>query len=464
MISSRARRGRAPALMAIAVLGVAGLAACTTSDDNEATSATTAAPATSATTAASAATGGATTTAAASAGATTSAAAGGAAPANVKTDKGVTDKEITLGVLTDQSSIYVVISTSVVQGNQMFWDDQNAAGGVCGRQVRLEIKDHGYNVENAQKVYPEVKDSVLAFQHVVGSPINAALLESYKADNVVAMPVSWASSLLATPQVVEVGTTYDVEMIDALDWALNKTGNVKAGDTIGAIYADSEYGKNGFAGMEYAADQLGLNLEAVAVKPTDTDISGAVLQLNQKGAKWVFATISPGQTTSALNTITANGFDMRIVGSNPTWDPGQIAGPAADAYRERYYFVSSYAPFASPEPGPTKVRAEFDQKYAGSPEHAAVMFGYAQGEVMYRLLDAACKSGDLTRAGVLAAKKTLASIDTQGLVAELDYTTEGGIPARQVYVAVANPDVAGSLEVVQPLFEADIAKTYKPGG
>jgi ABC-type branched-subunit amino acid transport system substrate-binding protein len=56
-----------------------------------------------------------------------------AGPKQVKTDTGVTDKEITLGVITDETGVFAALGKNAVQGTQLFWDQQNAAGVVCGR-------------------------------------------------------------------------------------------------------------------------------------------------------------------------------------------------------------------------------------------------------------------------------------------------------------------------------------------
>ena len=78
------------------------------------------------------------------------AASGGA----LKTGPGVTAKTISLGVLTDTSGVFAGLGGPLVEGNQLFWKLQNAKGGVCGRQVELIVKDHGYDPQKGVSALP----------------------------------------------------------------------------------------------------------------------------------------------------------------------------------------------------------------------------------------------------------------------------------------------------------------------
>src|SRR5664279_5271843 len=68
----------------------------------------------------------------------------GAAAGSVKTGRGVTADTITIAELTDLTGIFAALGKNITQANQMYWDQKNAAGGVCGRKVNLIVKDHGY--------------------------------------------------------------------------------------------------------------------------------------------------------------------------------------------------------------------------------------------------------------------------------------------------------------------------------
>jgi len=96
------------------------------------------------------------------------------------------------------------------------------------------------------------------------------------------------------------------------------------------------------------------------------------------------------------------------------------------------------------------------------PKSTFVMYGYAQGQIMERILDAACQRNDLTRAGLLKAFQSLKDVQTDGLVAQLSYGTPGQIPARQIYLVRPDAGAEGGLTQVGDLFAAPLAMTYQP--
>ena len=62
-------------------------------------------------------------------------------------------------------------------------------------------------------------------------------------DNLTAAPASWSSEILNNPNIMMIGTTYDLEQVNGLAY-LQQQGLIKDGDTIGHIYIDGEYGGN----------------------------------------------------------------------------------------------------------------------------------------------------------------------------------------------------------------------------
>ena len=59
------------------------------------------------------------------------------------------------------------------------------------------------------------------------------------------------------------------------------------------------------------------------------------------------------------------------------------------------------------------------------------------------------------------ALKSLTSVQTDDLVAELDYSSPGSPPTRGVYIAKVDPNAEGGLTEVAPLFTAPEAAGYK---
>jgi ABC-type branched-subunit amino acid transport system substrate-binding protein len=377
----------------------------------------------------------------------------------VRTDKGVTDTTITLGIMGDNTGPFKNLGAGLNAGNQLWADDVNAAGGICGRQIALEVVDHGYKADTAKTLYPQIEPKVLGMVQLLGSPVLAALKQNLIDDNLLAAPASWSSEVLNNPSVMMIGTTYDLEIVNGLSY-LQQQGLLADGDTIGHIYIDGEYGGNGLKGSQYYAQQHGLTIREAKITSTDNDLTGIVTGLRGEGIKVLVLTTTPSQTASALAANQALGLNVPVLGNNPTFDPALLSSPAAGALGNLYVAASS-PPFSSKTPKAVEVANAYKQKYAGSPLNAGVHTGYVEGMVWQAVLEKACESGDLTRAGVATALTTLTSVQTEGLVTELDYSSPGSPPTRGVYIAKVDPAAEGGLTEVAPLFTAPEAEGYK---
>ncbi|MDQ2825745.1 MAG: ABC transporter substrate-binding protein, partial [Actinomycetota bacterium] len=294
-------------------------------------------------------------------------ASGGGTGGGVKTDIGVTATEITLGNLTDLSGVFKILGLGITQGTQMWAADVNAKGGICGRQINIVTADHGYSAEKAVPLYNQSKANVLGYVQLLGSPILAALKKPITDDKVAAVPSSWASTNLDVPEVVMVGTTYDVEMINGMSYLLAQ-GKIKEGDTVGHIYVDSEYGKNGLRGSKYFAGLHQLNVVEAKVTSTDSDLTSSITSLKGAGVKAIMLTTTPAQTASAVGQAAAQGLAVPLFGSNPTFTPQLLATPAAAALTSGQFITAAgIQPFNSPAPVVKDLATKYKAKYQDTP-------------------------------------------------------------------------------------------------
>jgi ABC-type branched-subunit amino acid transport system substrate-binding protein len=385
---------------------------------------------------------------------------GGAA---VKTGPGVTDKQITLGVLTDLSGVFAPLAKPIVHANQLFWKERNAQGGVCNRQVKLIVKDHGYDPQKAVVQYREIAPSILALQHLLGSPITAALLPTMKSDDMPALLAAWPSSLLVNDNIIIVGTTYDIEMINGLDY-LMKENKIKSGDKLGHLYFEGEYGENGLQGSKAFAKKNGMKVVEQKIKATDEDMTGQVSAFKRAGVKAILATTAPTQLASVAGIAAGQGLNVPILGNNPTFDPALMKTPAAKALAANAYISSSLTPYNLDKAKVKEIADDFHSAYPKDDVKASVQFGYTMSQVTFEILNQACKDGDLTRQGFIDASHKLSHIDTAGLTAApLDYSKPGQPAERAVYIARPDAKAPGGLQAIGGTFESDLAKSYEIG-
>lgn len=380
-----------------------------------------------------------------------------------KVGPGVTADKITLGVLTDQSGVFAALGTTVTQGNQLAVDDINAAGGICGRKIVLQVKDTAYDVQKAVSQYAEISPNIAGILQVIGSPTTTALLPSIKTDHMLTATSTWASSLLSSPNIQISGATYDIEMINGVSYLLDN-GLIRKGDKLGHIAFEGAYGDNGLQGTKYAVGKLGLTVVPQRVKATETDMTSAVQALKQAGVRAILLTAAPKQLASAAGVAASIGLDVPILGNNPTYTPSLLSTSVGRVLEKNFYLSASSLPLSADTAVAKRVLAAYKAKYPKGSPNAGVTYGYGVGKIYEQTLKAACAAKDLSREGIEAAFHTLSDVDTEGVISPLDYSKVGEIPSRQTYIlrpSMANLAIDG-LKVEKELFESAAAKDYSP--
>lgn len=364
---------------------------------------------------------------------------------DVQTGRGIQGEEITLGVLTDLTGVFAALGADITNANTLYWEQQNTGDKVCGKYtVNLDVKDTGYVPQQAVQLYSSMRDSILAMQQTIGSPINTALGTTYTNDTVVNFPSAWARNLTTFEGNGIVGATYDVEMVNAIGYALDQ-GLIKEGDTLGHIYFEGEYGANGLAGSQYMAAQHNLTIIEQKIKPTDQDMSAQITQLKGAGVQAILLTVAPGQTASAAGVAATQGLDVPIIGNNPVFAPGLLSGPAAAALKKNLIIASPVSTF---DKQPELLKA-YMEKYPDVTPSLGAIVGYGMADVMQQVLSKACEDGDLTPEGVLAAKESLTDIDTNDLVVPLNFSETDTSPSLKSFI-LQPADVPGGATLLEP--------------
>ena len=367
----------------------------------------------------------------------------------VKTGRGVDGTTITLGSLTDLTGVFAALGKDITNAQSLYWQDNK----VCDKYtVKQDVKDHGYVTQQGVQLYSAISNDVLAIEQTIGSPINTALGPKYQADSMVNIPAAWAQSLTEVDENAVVGATYEIEMINVLDYLL-KQGKIKEGDKIGHIYFEGEYGAGGLNGSKYFASKHNMKVVEAQIQATDTDMSAAVTKLKAQGVKAIALTVAPGQTASAASVAASQGLNIPLAGNNPVFAPALLDGPAGPALIKNLYVASPISPF---DKNPELLKA-YQAKYPGNPT-LGVVFGTAASTVMNKILDKACADGDLTPEGVLKAKDDIGEVTTDGLAVPLKFEV-GKSPSLKSYIFRA-AKVPGGAKSVSDLYEGEDAAGY----
>ncbi|MDG9710432.1 ABC transporter substrate-binding protein [Streptomyces sp. DH10] len=376
----------------------------------------------------------------------------------VKTGPGVTDKTIKLGALTDLTGPYATLGKSIVQAQQMWADEVNARGGICDRRVEIVVKDHGYDVQKAVTAYADISADVVALPQVIGSPVMAALLDDIERDKVLTFPQAWAASLLDRDSVQVVGTTYDIDMIAAVDF-LTRTKGLDKGDTIGHVYFEGDYGANALEGSRWAAKKAGLKVVGQKIKATDTDLSAQVSALRKEGVKAILISAGPAQTASLVGVAASRGLKVPVVSNAPGYAPQLMKTPAAPALAAMLNVVSAAPAVSSDLAGVRKMVASYKKKYPGSLIDSGVLSGYNAAQLMGTGLKRACENGSLAREDVVKAHRSQSNVDV-GLGTAQNFSDKAQPASTLTYVHKPDAKAVGAAVNVEEAHTAPGVKEY----
>ncbi|MEW2568073.1 ABC transporter substrate-binding protein [Streptomyces sp. NPDC047070] len=383
------------------------------------------------------------------------------AAGEVKTGEGISGKTISLGALTDMTGVYATLGKSVTQAQQLYVKQLNADGGVCGYKVELTVRDHGYDPQKAVSAYTELAPKVLGFAQFIGSPFVAAAKPRIDGqDKGLVLPQAWSSALLGSPYIRVIGSTYDIETINAVDFLMKEKG-LKKGDKLGHVYFEGDYGESALAGSKHIAKEAGLTVVEQKIKPTDNDMTAQVAALKKAGVKAVVLSAGPRQAASLVGVAAAGGFNVPIIGNNSAFAPQLLATQAGPALAKNYWVASPSLPIGADTPGAKKLVADYQKAYPKDSLDNGVVAGWTAAAAFGEALKKACASKDLTREGVDKALLTIDALDT-GFGIPQNFTDPKAPSSKESVILQPDKSATGGMKVVQQPSASTVAEAYTP--
>ncbi len=335
-------------------------------------------------------------------------------------------RTIRVGVNTDLSGAFAPLTTKITDGHEVYWEWLNDRGGIQGWTVEPVILDNAYDVpthlENYAVMSGDGPESVVMFSTSTGSPHTASTAEMLVEDNMAAVPLSWYSGW-ADPEigqnVFEVQANYCIEAMNGATYMSETYGNKVA---IASFPGD--YGEDGARGVKVAAEALGLEIvyDGQGGVVPGADQTPVVTEIANSGADWVWLTTNPTTTAELMGGAVQQGFEGQWSGNGPSWNPLLLntgIGDLADqVYTHSYYSVLWDV---GESQGMQDMIAAMREYRPDAPFDDVYVISWIEGLVATQILDAAITNGDITRAGVLNAAKSL-TVDLQGLAPNQSWT------------------------------------------
>jgi ABC-type branched-subunit amino acid transport system substrate-binding protein len=380
-----------------------------------------------------------------------------ACPEAVNEDNGC----IYLGTISDLTQgPFAPLGVAIVEAQEAFWQRVNEDGGIGGYDIDVtsEVKDNLYNPQTHKQVYGEIESEVLALAQTLGSPTTLAIVGDLQRDEVVAAPASWTSLWAFEDNILESGANYCVEGMNLVDYAVAQN-QIKS---VMAVHFPGDYGGDGAAGVEIAAEANGIDYTAVETAPGQEAQAGAISAIVQQKPDLVMLGTSPTETAVIVGQAAAQGYTGQFIGLGPTWNPALLESPAAEALQQLYMQSGYWGPFGTDTPGHQAMRDTLGELEQPTDGHTAGWaWSYPLKAALEEWLDG---DYDEDRAGLLEAVKSLETIDYEGMLPE-DAGNRSGDPNetvfRQTVISEVDPSAPTGVSIVQDFFTGPTAEEYE---
>lgn len=375
---------------------------------------------------------------------------------------------IKLGVITPTSGTVALIGNPLTAGNKAYFDYVNEElGGIAGKyKIELDIRDSGYDPTKAGQEYAAIKGDVVMITQLLGTPIVNAILEQLDTDGLVAAPASLDSFWVRERNLLPVGGPYQIQALNALNWYVTDGGG--EGKVVCSLIQDDPYGEAGQEGLQFAADELGIDIAVTArfpAPPAAADFTAPISQLQGEGCEMVFLVATPTSTGAALGKAVEVGYAPQWIGQSPTWI-GILGSSALAPYLQEHFLVASEGVNWGDEsvPGMSELVRIKDTYAPDQPPDTYFAFGYLQGIAVTALLEKAVELGDLSHDGILKALDELGTVSFDGLSGDYTYgPPEDRVPPVKSSIFKVDPASPTGLSLVEGAggIEAPFAKDFE---
>ena len=362
---------------------------------------------------------------------------------------GVTDDEITLGVLVDPDR-----DRGFTSGVELWRQTVNTTGGLCGRTVELLQTGTAGVPTDPVEAYDAIGTSALGLLTLPPPAEAVALNSRLVADQIPALTPAGTSAQLGPSRPIVIGPTEDILAINALDY-LQQAGRLEAGTTVGVLTDGSAAADNALLGARWWAGQHDVALEVHTVDP-ELDLA------DWTGSTNVFA-FADAQETADL--VAATSPDVTVVTTIDGYQPDRWTSGALAAATAGRVLVTTAAPaYGSDYPAAVAVASRAAALGQSNPG-PRLFDGYATGQNWERLLTQACADRTLTRQAVELAATTVGPASVDSLFGPTDpaQAVQSGQPATRVSaMSTANPAAAAGLSPLTWLESATDIEDYQP--
>ena len=267
-------------------------------------------------------------------------------------------------MLNDYTGPYAAVAPALETAQRGFWMWVNSTGGIGDYSVVIrEGVDTAYNPQKHLEAYNAQREEVAALAMSLGTPQTLFILDEMDKDNMVGAPMSWYSGWsyksVDRGLVVEFGSAYCADGMNALDWAMASLPvDIK---TIGIMGFAGDYGTDWANGIKYAAEKAGVTVAWEYLPPTlEFDVAQAVGLMVTQPVDAYFPAVGPTQMAQVAGGAFQQGLTPIAMMAAPSYNDAFVAeGFALKPLFESgtMYNMAWVAPYEADTPAHATMRA-----------------------------------------------------------------------------------------------------------
>lgn len=372
-------------------------------------------------------------------------------------------------------ALSTILGPSFVNGTNDAIEDLNAAGGVCGATIELNLTDTQYDPTQEIAAYDvsRAAEPAPVFVLTYASGATVALKDRVAEDQIVNIAAGLNAAAAYDPAdgyTVLIAPIYSDQFAGFLQWVSDNWAEVKpesAGDdvVVGVIGWEGEFGAGATTPNSLAfAESLGIEvlpLETIPISP-EADPTGAVQNLQLAGANVIYIQNLGFGTAQVIGTIRALGVWDDFVVGGVNWTMNQdvvnILGESAAAMN------GYYAPFPfrwwndTDDPGIQQVTEAFERRgYPETDKQVGYLISYgaifALADVVEHAIDQVGFE-NLNGEAFLNAMQEMGTVSGPGSPFLIDVQGSNRAPnMAQIFQAQATAEGTIEFVVVEDFFE-----------
>ena len=313
-----------------------------------------------------------------------------AAGQTIAPSQGVSKTEIVLGSIQDLSGPIALYGKFIRNGMQMRIDEQNEAGGVHGRKIRLQVEDSGYDPKKALLAADKLigRDRVFAIVGTLGTPVMMASMPKALEKGVIhAFPLAAARESYEPLHPLKFA--FFAPYFDAIRTGVKWINKEKGHRKVAILYQDDDFGLEVLQGTEAALKDLGLTLvDKTSYKRGATDFSSQMARMRAAGTDFVVLGTTLRETVGAKAEARKIGWNVDMMATHAAYSA--LVTRLGQANVEGLY-TTAQTPIAYPDDGTDQAKKwieNYKKRYNEEYESSATA-GYIAMDLFVKGLQAA---------------------------------------------------------------------------